>query len=268
MAVSAVKKNNTDLIDTSSFSKMENDAYLNYTKQGQSEKCIQLMLKSDRCVQEALFIGKSADEILMPTTEAEIDYYCDRLKGTISCLSEYRVCLKLMPKTLYSVMTRDAKKTMKGICSSPENKKKALTHLKCFSKEKLDFYYRMLNGYTNVMVHLSKPEIQLQELIGSCCCAFHVLYNNGVETIDRECNALTGQETGVFVGNMVRTMAASAIDVSCGKHSSLDVCNQLQPKEMKLYQQLLEEGQKKRFTFSMVMPLVKILNNLDTNVNI
>lgn len=204
----------------------------------------------------------------MPKTEADIDFYCDRLKSTMQCLVEYRTCLKLMPKTLFGVMARDAKKALKQICTTPENKRTALAHLKCFNKEKLPFYYSMINSYTNVLVHLSSPGIQLQELIGSCCCAFHLLYREGVQTVDRECNAVTGLETGVFVGNLLRTIASSAIDVSCGKHHSIEVCNQLQPNEMKLYRQLMQEGMNKRFSFSMVLPLVKILNIMDSNVNL
>lgn len=246
-------------------------SYLNYTKQGQSSECVQLMLKSDRCVQEALFVGQSPDEVLMPRTEQDVDFYCDRLKGTMACLSEYgRSCLRLMPKTLYGVMARDARKALRTMCSDAAAKGRALRHLACFRRDKLPFYYDMVNGYTNVLVHLSRPEIPVPEVIGSCCCAFHLLHETSVRVIDGECNGVTGLQTGAFVGGLVRTIASSALDVSCGKHSSIAVCQQLQPDAMALYARLLREGQTsgKRFPFSMIVPMVKILNNLDASINL
>ena len=251
------------------FAGPEAAAYINYTEAGQSDKCVRLMHKSDSCVKEVLFMGKSAKDVMVPRSEKEIDYYCDQLRSHMDCLFEYRTCLKLVPKTLYGIMARDAKKTLKQICMNPAAKKQALDHLKCFSDENFNLYYRMLNGYTNVVMHLSKtPEPELPQLIGSACCAFHALYKNGYDMISHVCDGVTGKATGQFVGGLVRSFATSAIDVVCGKHSSVEVCNQLMPKQMQAFEQQVKEGQGMRFPFSPVTPLVKILNIMDSSTSL
>ena len=186
----------------------------------------------------------------------------------MACVIEYRSCLKLVPKTLFGVMVHDAKKTMKSICSSPQNKRKALHHLKCFDRNKLPIYYSMLSGYTNVVMYLAQGSIPLPDLIGSCCCAFHQLYQDAVQVINGECFNVTNADTGVFVGNLIRSVVSSAVDVACGKHSSLEVCNQLQPDQMRSYLRIMEEGQRKRFPFSPVIPMVKVLNMLDSRISL
>lgn len=243
------------------------ETYLNYTRSGLSSQCVELMQKADSCVKDALFIGASIDEVLMPTSEKELDIYCGKTKAMLDCLKEYRICLKPFPKTLFGVVVRDARIVLKNVCS-PANKKETLGHFKCFQKENLERYHHMMHGYTNVVVHLTRPNVHVEALIGSACCAFQVLAKDSKEMVGKLCNPLTGMQTGEFVVNLVRSFMNSALDISCGKHKSIEVCTELMAQEVALYKQLMMQGMRKEFPFSPITPMIQILNILDTQVNL
>ena len=54
-----------------------------------------------------------------------------------------------------------------------------------------------------------------------------------------------------------------------GSYSTADNCRKLMPRESEIYQQLGEEALRRNSNpFSPVMPIIKILNNLDSKVNL
>lgn len=151
---------------------------------------------------------------------------------------------------------------MKHICSSDEQKKNVLNHLKCFDETKLPLLYSTVGSWTKLLSFISHKVIA-DELIPNICCVLHVIEKDGLNIINRECGEITGLETGKFVVDLLKSSVNDAVDLGCGKHKSLQVCNEYMDQQIKLFDDLIITGRNETYKFTPIVPLLKIAKRLD-----
>lgn len=90
-------------------------------KQATSE-CEEHHLKSDKCLQDALFVGQTS--AVIPKSEDEMDAYCIVKKQDFNCIKEYGTkCLKNVPRQIYLTITKNVRKMFKEFCDTSSGKK-------------------------------------------------------------------------------------------------------------------------------------------------
>lgn len=142
-----------------------------------------------------------------------------------------------------------------------------IRHLKCFDKTNVDFMYQIMNGFTKVLNYIA-DEVNPNEMIPNLCCSYQYMYDEGIKLVRDQCTNKTGPGTANYVMSIIENVLSSAVDLGCGKHNSLAVCNNLMEKEMKLFANLTLIGQKEEIKYTPVVPMLKIAQNLDSSLNI
>ena len=186
-------------------------------------------------------------------------------KDAIECISEFRKCLRLFPKTFYGLMLRNIRKIRKNICTVIENKAGALHHLKCVrderTSEKLHLVRSVVTGWTKVMTYIANensPEVLLPYM----CCAFHFLYDDSISKINEQCASTTGDQTSVFIMSFLKSAIDDMLDFGCATHKSLKFCQETMSSELQEFKKIYQIGLQEPFSVTPVVPLLKIATSL------
>jgi len=229
-----------------------------------SKECQYLVVRSDSCAAEALFMG-SAEVPLIPRTPEQLDYYCGRAQTTFKCMIEYRKCLKLFPKTYFEIMIKTVKRTMNKICLDPKMKREVLHHLKCLDEETLPLLYTVMDGYTRVLDYVV-ANLTLSQVIPSLCCGYQYLTDDGLKLIAAECDPKTGvNSTGPWIMAMINSLSSDAVDLICGGYRSLSVCQARQPEILSTINQIITESRlpgRPKLPYTPVIPLLRLADKL------
>lgn len=89
------------------------------------------------------------------------------------------------------------------------------------------------------------------------CCGFQKMFEDGRRQLDGLCWNRTGNQTGEFVMNFMRSAASDLLDMGCRRYSSMDMCNKNLPEAMAVYNELTASDVPPQ-KYSPIIPLVEI----------
>jgi len=144
-----------------------------------------------------------------------------------------------------------------------------MTHLQCLNNETKKHFVDIGNKITSVLYHVNDDvsSKDLNNVIPGVCCAVSVVLldiKNDLKTI---CDGRSPSDTDQFVINFIKAILSDAIDIVCGKYNTIEVCKETQPNITAGIEESLTE-RKSSYENTLVVPLLDIINKLDSEVNL
>ena len=229
-----------------------------------SKECQEQLERTDSCIRTVLLFDESKkNNFSFPRTFDELDtVYCKNLNETLKCLGGYAKCLSRIPRIIYNLVYLHIKKTLQhDICRQELFRENILFHGRCFkSKQDMQMIRRILDQGTVTSLYVLK-NVATTRIIPWGCCAFMTVFEDGKKSVDDFCKDRTGNETGDFFMNFMKSAATDLLEIGCRKYSSTQVCNQNLPEAMTVFQELLS-GDIPHQKYSPIIPLVEIARRL------
>ena len=90
------------------------------------------------------------------------------------------------------------------------------------------------------------------------------MFHEGRKRVDQLCWNRTGNQTGEFVMNFMKSAAADLLDIGCRKYSSMDQCNNNLPEAMRVFEELTSSEIPMQ-KYSPIIPLVEISRRMSNS---
>lgn len=178
--------------------------------------CDEQLLVVDSCIKRIVLIGDR--EAVIPKTIQELeDNHCHRIKGELLCVRDYgRTCLKLFPRTIFTIVRKNVERVYKSLCVTVEGKSTAVKHFNCFKPDNLPVLHSVVDRITTSLEYI-QFNVTENDILPSLCCAFYTFYHETKIIVDNLCLNTTGPETSDFVVNLVKAVVTDALDLGCGR---------------------------------------------------
>jgi len=217
--------------------------------------CPSLLEKADSCITRAALFGDAN----IPRSNEEMDVHCSLGQEYSSCVKAYGKCLKPFPRQILYLMISNMKKLMKDTCDSETKRQEFLLHSKCMTPEKIPRVKRLLDKVTIHLNHIAY-NVSKEAKIPFICCSFFV----GREEMEREVTEMCeSTETKEWLIKMMERAVNDAVDLACGKYSSIQVCRKEIPEGMETLERIIQDQYFVPQNSSFFVPLMAITEDLD-----
>ncbi|KAI1299253.1 hypothetical protein HDE_03815 [Halotydeus destructor] len=196
--------------------------------------CQAQIIKSDKCAQIFMFI-REPYEYTLPRNSAELQAkFCSTVNDQVSCLREYRPCLKSFARTLYDIITRNVRVFLKDTCKSEAKRTIMTDNLRCWSEEdRVTFSKKQSDSMAALISYAaSKPQ---NDIIEYTCCSYHYGLEKMKVLYKQICNEKNLGHLGDdnYFLTMIKAIMGDAIDLICaGSFANLDKCKAERPAVM------------------------------------
>lgn len=148
----------------------------------------------------------------------------------------------------------------KYFCETVKGKKELLHMFKCFNESSLEAMYQPLHKFTAVLDHID-TNMEVSKSIPALCCSYAHIIEVGTDYINKLCLASTGPETAETIMGNVKAIIIDIVDISCGGHSTIDMCVNKMPDFMALIRGITDNDVPEK-TYTPLVPLLKIADKL------
>ena len=177
---------------------------------------------------------------------------------------KYRPCLKAFPAQIVNIAILNLKKLYKRFCLSSD-KNLAFHHLQCMKPENKEVWMKIGNMAISTVKFISTID-DLEEAIPSLCCGTRNTVFRAEIILEDVCSRLNLTGSGKWMANVVNSFLTDVLDIMCFSFSSVEECSKKVPVIMaKLNNATNVEVQ---FNTSLIVPLVKLVNRLDGQINL
>lgn len=225
-------------------------------------------MQVDGCIKRIVLIGDR--EAVIPKTVQELEEnHCNRIKGELLCVREYgRVCLKLFPRTIFTIVRKNVEKVFKSFCTTPDGKATAVKNLQCFKPTNLAVLHAVMDKITHTLEYIEKNTTDIQ-IIPYMCCAFYTFYRETQMIVDNMCLNTTGPGTSEFIINLIKAIVTDALDLGCGQYGSYKKCTDNLPDGIRIFTQIFQHDAFSNSTYAVppyspVIPMIAISKRLDS----
>ncbi|KAI1306012.1 hypothetical protein HDE_01187 [Halotydeus destructor] len=227
----------------------------------QEQKCSEQIKVSDRCLQNAILIGR--ENLTLPQTVPELDKaLCTRINEDFRCVVGMRKCFKPVLRTMFSEIIRSARQTLKSICKTPKAKMEAIGAMKCFRPSDIKLLKSIIDKFTSVLEYGSLHE-PTDNLIGYTCCAYFIVAEETKRDLDDLCQPRNHGDGSKLILKIIAAIAGDT-EVGCGKFSSANTCRTLLPLSVvHIESQLRNYTATEPKTVSPLIPMLKVFERLD-----
>ena len=227
-------------------------------------------MQTDGCIKRIVLIGDR--EAVIPKTVKELeDNHCNRIKGELVCVREYgRACLKLFPRTIFTIVRKNVEKVFKSFCTNHSGKEAAVKHLQCFKPENLAVLHSVVDKITHTLEFIQKNTTE-DQIIPYMCCAFYTFYRETQIIVDNMCLNTTGPGTSEFIINIIKAIVTDALDLGCGQYGSFKKCQDNLPTSVQIFASIFQHDKYLNSTYpvppySPVIPMIAISKRLDSGL--
>lgn len=228
-----------------------------------SPECQLQLHKTDDCMKTVFMFDEEARNFTFPRNFEELDsIYCKNLNDTLKCVAGYTRCLSTIPRIIYHLVYYQIKQTLtQEICKSDKFREDMLVHGRCFRvKEDMKVIRRSLDQGTLSSLYILK-HVRSKDIVPWGCCAFMKVFEDGKKNVDDLCRNRTGNETGDFFMDFMKSAANDLLEIGCRKYSSTLLCDKHLPEAMSVLNQL-SSGEIPRQKYTPIIPLVEIARRL------
>ncbi|KAI1286025.1 hypothetical protein HDE_11301 [Halotydeus destructor] len=238
------------------------------TGQGQGtgkRACQRLRKRSDNCLRNALMYNKPN----YPNTLAQMDeMVCNSLLADLKCIGDYRACVKPFPKTLFSLVLRSVRQSMKSnMCGSEAIKRQFVDAFRCLdNKANTGRFFLIYDKVSALLEHVGTTS-SADDLMGPLCCVYHHYTTYAPVVVQAAC---PGQDTTKMANvtlNLLKSMFDDTIDLGCGPMSSLAACEARIP-GLTGQMRTVFDGVNSSYKTSPLIPLLNILDKLDSDLTL
>lgn len=140
-----------------------------------------------------------------------------------------------------------------------------IRHLRCFRPEDVSIMNTIMNKNTAIADYVSKS-VPTDLVIPHLCCSHFVLNMDGKKVLDDLCVSRTGKATSDYFLGLIGAAASDAIELGCGKYSSVTACDEHLPQGMAAFRRILS-GPIPSPGHSPAVPFTKIMERLDSEIS-
>lgn len=159
----------------------------------------------------------------------------------------------------------NVKKVYKQFCLNPKQLQLAYEHVKCMDETTKGDFIEIYHKIVSVVMHVSELG-KLDDIIPATCCGTKIVLEQGVMDLARICNGKGRTDTPQFVMGLVSSVLAEALDIMCAKWPTVSSCHIQRPDLVAGMVTAMTNYTK--YDFSPVRPLLKIINKLDSTINV
>lgn len=230
---------------------------------GPLSPCEKLLLKSDQCTKQALFIGDNYENIEIPKDLNSMEKMCNEKTQDVNCIKEYgSKCLKNVPRQIYMSIIKNIRKLFQTYCKTTVGKRAFLGHMECIRTEHLAILNEVL-GKLTLTLDYSAEEVPRAEIITYACCSLHRTYSEVPQAMANICAPkVTPADTVKFFQSLIRRSVGDILDVGCGRYASLEYCDANFKTGMKNIRNHLSKA-KTLPSESFIVPLIKFSKKID-----
>lgn len=140
----------------------------------------------------------------------------------------------------------------------------SFTHVTCMDSTTKAEFLEIRDKITSLLVYI-KDLPNIDDVIPAICCGTDKLLDDSRKDFVRICRGKARPDTPQFAVNLINSIISDATDIMCGKFSTLGVCVVERP--------VLAEGilhvlsNYSRHDFSVVVPLLEVIQRLDGKIN-
>lgn len=187
---------------------------------------------------------------------------CSTIKGDYKCVRSYSPCLTGVSRILFNLITRNFNNQFNNVvCGTEEGRQEFVTHISCGDDVIVKVFHQTVHKLTLMLGYLQRNETADNQLPGMCCAfAYFTQYASNV--IDEHCRNRTGPETSKYVVNLMYSIVSDAVDLACGAHTTVEICDSKEPRMMASFRVIERLEFVDKFGSTPVIPLVQIVNGL------
>jgi hypothetical protein len=246
--------------------------------------CDDQLIYVDSCIKRIVLIGDR--EAVIPKTVQELEEnHCNRIHGELVCVRDYgRSCLKLFPRTIFTLVRKNVERVYKNFCHTKEGKESAVKHFSCFKPENLPVLHSVVDRITMTLEYIAKNVTDDNRILPYMCCAFYTFYRQTKIIVDNMCLNKTGPETSHFIINIIKAVVTDALDLGCGKFGSYKKCQDNLPEGVQVFNDIFSTSinfshhhhihdqtnetmfEKSAEKYSPVIPMIAISKRLDSGL--
>lgn len=184
------------------------------------------------------------------------------IQDTVECVSQYKRCLNSFPKTLFGLLIKDVRATLRDICEDDQSKQQMVESLLCFNDTLI--FRKILDGWTNLLNYIAdEVPIESHQILPNLCCSYQYTVEINRRALEKLCGPEMSSGTYPWVKQILNAMVKSAFDFGCSRHNSIDACKVRLPRTFRLYKTLTIEGRKNPLPITPVVPLLKLITKLN-----
>lgn len=148
-------------------------------------------------------------------------------------------------------------------------KKEFVDYFSCFPpKNSTEFLTRIGNRVTLAMNHVLT--VDANDMIPTLCCSYHTVMRQVGESVDDYCEVKNGakEETGKYFVNLINLALNDPVELVCGAYANYDVCMNKIPNQMISISNATRWELTKEFISTPIVPVLKVVEQLDKDMNI
>jgi len=214
---------------------------------------------------EKMLVLFDAKVTAFPSVEFLNETYCRKFPDWYKIALQFKPCLPSFTRTLFGVTMTNVKKVYKLFCQNPGQLRLAYEHVKCMDETTKGDFIEIYHKIVNVIVHVSKME-NLDDIIPAACCGTKIALDQGMIDLARICNGKGRTDTPQFVMSLVSSVISDALDIMCAKWPTVSSCHIQRPDLVGGIVTAMTNYTK--YDFSPVRPLLKIMERLDSKINV
>ena len=239
-------------------SKFVNSTFADHGLNASSAECQTQLDQTDGCFRTVMLIDEKYG---VPKTFAEIDStFCKNNTSMLKCLGGYAKCLKRIPRILYNFLYLQVKKLITDVCRQESFREDILYHGTCFKPGDIRVVSKTVDQGTIFVLYVLK-HVPIRNVIPWGCCGFYKTYEDGVHRLNQLCSSRTGNATGEFVMDFMKSAASDLLDIGCRRYSSVESCRKNLPEAMKVFDDLSAADIPPQ-KYSPIIPLVEITRRM------
>ncbi|XP_054158427.1 uncharacterized protein LOC128956738 [Oppia nitens] len=182
-------------------------------------QCRQTVDEADKCGQHLTFFGDP--DVLIPTTEEEMDKHCKLMFDAIKCLHQYsRTCLPTFPRQALGIFLYDMKQVINKRCNIPYMRINFLEYAKCWwPRERLHKTNVCVDKHIAQLEYIGKhvdPEFQIPAI----CCTSHQRH----DCIKREISDICDDQNVEYVIEIIDGSTQAMYEFTCEGFTSTKAC--------------------------------------------
>lgn len=129
--------------------------------------------------------------------------------------------------------------------------------------EKIPRVQRVMDKVTIHLNHIAY-NVSQDDKIPFICCSFFITRQEIEKEVTDLCSDVTGTATKDYLMKLMEKAVSDAIDLACGKYSSMDVCNKEIPEGMQTLTDIIDDRNFVSQNTSFFVPLIQITKDLDS----
>lgn len=151
----------------------------------------------------------------------------------------------------------------KRICSTPDERQKMVTSMKCFTKETYPKIVQLGYQTTSLLDYMATvPNGDI--VVPAMCCGYRMISDDARDTIDDLCRKQKIGPSGLkYFQNIANAAGSDNLDYVCREFKDVDDCYMKIPNVVNELRGLFEQTKGRRYRYTPITSLLKVIDRID-----